>query len=90
MLLRPGKKSYKFIGGIPQVLKRILQAKFFNHRKSSNKLQRTNQSQIRLLVTIRRLRWFGLVPRMYYGCLFKYLLEWHTSHAKQLQVRKKN
>ena len=69
-------------------LKRILRAKFFNHRKSSNKLQRTNQSQIRLLVTIRRLRWFEIVLRIYYGCLFKYLLEWHTTHGIKCKLEK--
>ena len=40
-------------------LRRILRVKsFFNHVRNSETLQRTNQSQIRLFVAIRCLRWF--------------------------------
>lgn len=45
-------------------LKRILRVKFFNHLRNSEKLQRTNQYQIRLLVAIRHLKWFGHPSRI--------------------------
>ena len=52
-------------------------------------LQRTNQSQIRFLVAIRRLRWFGHVLRMDAGRLPKYLLEMHPRNEKRTRGRKR-
>ena len=70
-------------------LRRILRVEFFNHVRNSEILKRKNQSQIRFLVAIRRLRWFGHVLRMYAGRLPKYLLELHPRNGKRTRGRKR-
>ena len=62
--------------------------KFFNHVRNSETLQRTNQSQIELLMEIRHFRWFGYVSCMDDGRLTKYLLEWHPGPGKKTRGRK--
>ena len=46
-------------------------------------LQRTNQSQVKLLMEITCFRWFRYVSYMNDGRLPKYLLEWHPRHGKR-------
>ena len=48
-------------------LRRILRVKLFNHMRNSETSQRKNQSEIRLLAAIRRLRWFGHVTAVLAG-----------------------
>ena len=64
-------------------LRWILRVKLFIHVRNSEILQRTNQSQSKLLMEIKRFRWFRDLPYMDDGRLPKYLLEWHPRHGKR-------
>ena len=70
-------------------LRWILRVKLFIHVRNSEILQRTNQSQSKLLMEIKRFRWFRDLPYMDDGRLPKYLLEWHPRHGKRTWGRKR-
>ena len=90
MLLKPGKQTSYHLGVLHQsCLRRIVWVKFLNHVRNSEILKRTDQLQIRLHVTIRRLRRFRHVSRMDDDRLLKYLLEWHLRRGKRTRGRKR-
>ena len=70
-------------------LRWILRVKLFIHVRNSEILQRTNQSQSKLLMEIKRFRWFRDLSYMDDGRLPKYLLEWHPRHGKRTWGRKR-
>ena len=70
-------------------LRWILRVKLFIHVRNSEILQRTNQSQSKLLMEIKRFRWFRDLSYMDHGRLPKYLLEWHPRHGKRTWGRKR-
>ena len=67
----------------------ILRVKLFIHVRNSEILQRTNQSQSKLLMEIKRFRWFRDLSYMDDGRLPKYLLERHPRHGKRTWGRKR-
>ena len=70
-------------------LRWILRVKLFIQVRNSEILQRTNQSQSKLLMEIKRFRWFRDLSYMDDGRLPKYLLEWHPRHGKRTWGRKR-
>ena len=77
------------LGGIPSVLPSVDSAGETFHPRNSEILQRTNQSQSKLLMEIKRFRWFRDLSYMDDGRLPKYLLEWHPRHGKRTWGRKR-
>ena len=64
-------------------LRRILRVRYFHHVTNEEILRRTSLLRIRMMIGIRRLRWYGHVVRMPDGRLQKYLLDWQPRHGKR-------
>ena len=62
-------------------LRRILRIRFFHQIRNVDVLQRIKISSIRVLLAIKRLKWYGHVVRMNNSRLPKYLLDWYPKHG---------